>query len=79
VRALFFGSPAIQAATDASPPRGDLISLFRTESTGPKPAPVQIEREAPAAVKAAAPSPPAIVAQPVVRKISGSDLQWQEF
>ena len=48
----------------------DLISLFRNESAPPVAASVQIERRA----QSAAPQ-----AQPVCRKVAGSDMEWQEF
>ena len=48
----------------------DLISLFRIERAAPIAAPVQIERRAQHAARQG---------QPVVRKVAGSDLEWQEF
>jgi methyl-accepting chemotaxis protein len=48
----------------------DLISLFRIQDAA---VPVQIERPAPA--KPAAPSR----AEPALKKVAGSDVEWQEF
>ena len=49
----------------------DLISLFRIASTGPiAPPPLQFAPREPAAVPAHT---------PVLKKVAGSDLEWQEF